>query len=448
MNLGRRMRELFAGAWAMAAAIALADISRADAAADGGDADAGPAGSAAAAHPGPAMEFSEAPAGAERWASACSFRHPFCVRPAPGTPAKFSAAALLAGERAWETITGALAATPPDGDLEGRWQVYLVESALAGGGARTMSSAREPRSLYDRASSFALVDRRTPPGCALDLALARAVARGSLWRAAPGTDPGSAEAATEALAQLATPCSVAQERDDALEFQSAPERAVVDPRSGSFDRGAAMFFDWLDHRFGTRPGGVLLGLWAVAPTKTPAGAWRWAGAPTEVDVLGASLASALWKDSTIDDVFAAFAAARASVEPAPRLTWRIPWPLEERHLSSGEPVSPTGSSYVAMDRAGAPRGATLRVEARWEDYERMRWIVLKLDGAGKVLDELRIPSTDRATGAAMTVENLDAVDHLVVIGVNLRSTEMPFDPDDGIWEPHGWVLSLASQGPR
>jgi hypothetical protein len=78
----------------------------------------------------------------------------------------------------------------------------------------------------------------------------------------------------------------------------------------------------------------------------------------------------------------------------------------------------------------------------------MRWIVLKIDAAGHVIDELTIPSTDRATGAAMTVENLDAVDRVVVVGVNLRSTEMPFDPDDGIWEPHGWVLSLASQGPR
>jgi len=352
----------------------------------------------------------------------------------------FSAAALLAGERAWATVTGALAAPAPEGDLDGKWQVYLVESALTGGGAATMSAAREARGLFDQASSFALVDRQTPPGCALDLALARAVVRGSLWRAAPGTDPGSAEASTEALAQLATPCSVGQEGDDAIAFQSAPERAVVDPRSGSFRRGAAMFFGWLDRRFGARPGGVLLGLWAVAPTTTPAGAWRWAGAPTDVDVL--------WKESTIDDVFAAFAAARASMEPAPRLTWSIPWPLEERHLASGDPVSPTGSSYVALDHAGAPRGAKLRVEATWEDYARMRWIVLKIDAAGHVIDELTIPSTDRATGAAMTVENLDAVDRVVLVGVNLGSTDMPFDPDDGIWEPHGWVLSLASQGPR
>jgi hypothetical protein len=193
---------------------------------------------------------------------------------------------------------------------------------------------------------------------------------------------------------------------------------------------------------------VILGLWAVAPTKTPATAWRWAGAPTDIDVLRVSLASTLWQGSTLDDVFAAFAAARASMDPAPRMTWSIPWPKDGRRLSSAEPVAPTGSSYVTVAHAEAPRGAKLRVEATWEDYGRMRWIVLKLDAAGKVLDELPIPSTERATEAAMTVENLDDADRIVVLGVNLGSTEMPFEPGDGTWEPHGWLLTLASQGSR
>jgi hypothetical protein len=187
---------------------------------------------------------------------------------------------------------------------------------------------------------------------------------------------------------------------------------------------------------------------ARCATKTPAAAWRWAGAPTDVDVLRVSLASVLWQGSTLDDVFAAFAAARASMDPAPRFTWRIPWPRDARRLASAEPVAPTGASYVTVDHAGAPRGAKLRVEATWEDYGRMRWIVLKLDAAGKVLDELPIPSAERATEAAMSVENLDDVDRIAVIGVNLGSTEMPFDPDDGTWEPHGWLLTLSSQGAR
>jgi len=403
---------------------------------------------AKAAVPGPPIDSSSPPGGSDAWPSACSFRYPLCVRPAPGTPGSVAAAALLAAERAWRVVTGALALPPPDGGLDGAWQVYLVDGAEARVRAPSLLDARDLRGHIDRASSFAAVDRRTPPGCALDVALARAVARGSLWRAAPATDAGSADAAVEAIAQLATPCSTGQERDDAIDFEAAPERTVVDARSPSFNRGAAMFFAWLDRRFGARPGAVLLGLWAVAPTMTPPDACRWAGTPTGFDVLRASLGSALWQGSTLDDVFAAFAAARASMDPAPSLTWNIAWPLQARRLASAEPVGPTGASYVLVDHASAPRGAKLRVEAAWEDYARMRWIVLKLDAAGKVLEELPIASADRATEAAKTIENLDDVSRVVVLGVNLGSTEMPFDPDDGVWEPHGWLLTLRSEDTR
>jgi hypothetical protein len=407
------------------------------------DIDAG----AARAHPGPLVEMAAPPAGAGAWPRACSFRDPLCVRATPGTPAATEAATLAAAERAWETVTGALAAPPPEPGLDGAWPVYLVEHATPGAGS-SAPRARDAHEAFDRVASFALVDRGTAPGCALDLALARAVARGSLWAAAPATDPGTSDASVEALARLATPCAAPEQRDDAAEFQASPERTVVDPRSPSFDRGAAMFFGWLDARFGTRPGGVLVGLWSLSPTTTPATAWRWAGAPTEIDILRVSLANALWQGSGIDDVFAAFAAARATMEPRPRLTWRIPWPAERRRLAQAEPVAPTGASYVAIDHAGAPRGANLHVEASWEDYGRMRWIVLKLDPNGKELDELPIPSTERATEAVMTVENLDGVDRVVMVGLGLGSTEDPFDPDDGVWEPHGWLLTVASEGAR
>jgi hypothetical protein len=426
---------------------------RADTLPIGADVDA--AAGAASAHPpgrrdvaaGPLIELAAPPQGSDAWPRACSFRDPLCVHAMPGTPAATEAATLAAAERAWETLTGALAAPPPEPGLDGPWPVYLVDHAAAGA-APSLARARDPRGAFDRVASFGLVDRDTAPGCALDLALARAVARASLWAAAPATDPGTSEASVEALARLASPCATTEQRDDDAEFQRSPERTVVDPRSPSFNRGAAMFFGWLDRRFGARPGAVLVGLWSLSPTTTPATAWRWAGAPTEIDVLRVSLASALWQGSGIDDAFAAFAAARATMDPRPRLTWRIPWPVERRRLAQAEPVGPTGASYVAIDHTGAPRGANLHLEASWEDYGRMRWIVLKLDANGKVVDELPIPSTERATQAVMTVENLDGVDRVVVIGLGLGSTETPFDPDDGVWEPHGWLLTVASEGAR
>ncbi|MGH7268861.1 MAG: hypothetical protein ACREJ3_00390, partial [Polyangiaceae bacterium] len=335
---------------------------------------------------------------------ACSRRRQICVHGAPGTDAAMMMATLAAADRAWDAVTVALAAPAPDGGADGRWHVFLVPDAAGlQGGVRSLalSSWAEPLSRFDRASSFALVDRATRPGCDLDFALSRAVAEGALWRAAPGTDDGSARAEAEALATLATPCANADHADGVRAFQAHPERALVDPSSLPFDRGASLFFGWLDARFGARPGALIVGLWALSPTKTPAGAWRWAGAPTGFDVLRTSLKGALWHDSTLDDVLVEFAAARAVMIPPPALAWRIPWPERARRLAAPVPVAPTGASYVVVDHAGAPKGAKLRLEAAWEDYARMRWIVLKVDASGKTLAELPITSASGATHASL-----------------------------------------------
>jgi hypothetical protein len=370
----------------------------------------------------------------------CSFRHPVCIDGAPGGASSL-ADVLAAADRAWEVLTETLGAPPPNGGIDGIWPVELADAVDGGGTA--LLAARDPLARFDRASSFAVIDRFAPPGCALDLALARAVARGSLWSAAPSTDEGSARAEAETLARLATPCSLGE--DDLREFQGRPERALVDPDSPSYDRGASLFFGWLDTTFGAEPGGLTVGLWALAPARTPADAWRWAGTPTGFDVLRVSLANALWTGSTIDDVFVRFASSRATMGPPVHAAWHIEWPARARRLASPTPVAPTGASYVLVDRQGAAPGSKLRVEAEWEDYGRMRWFVVKVDAAGRPIAELPIGSTDWATHAAMTIESLDGVDRIVVAGVDLASREHPFDPDQREWEPHGWLLTLAGE---
>jgi len=390
---------------------------------------------------GPVVEAGLPPAGAGAWQRACSLRHPVCVRSMPGTPAAFQLAALDSANRTWDAMTGALEMLPPDGDLDGAWQVYLVDGV--DGGGRAFLESRDPLAHFDRASSFALVDRSTLPGCSLDLALARALARGSLWRVAPAIDEGSALAHVETIARLATICPSGDE--DAVVFQLRPERAIVDPSSSAFDRGASMFFGWLDATFGASPGALVEGFWALSPTRTLPGAWRWAEAPTPFDVMRVSLRGSLWPGSTLDDVFARFAIDRASMDPPARIAWRLPWPARARRLASPEPVAPTGASLVRVDLAGAPPGAKLHVEAEWEDYCRMRWVVAKLDASGKLLAQIPIGSLDRGTQAAATVEKLEGVDHVLVAGVNLGSTEHAFNPDQGEWEPHGWLLTLGGE---
>jgi hypothetical protein len=400
----------------------------------------GLAGPALAAE-GPVMGFAFPPEGSASWVRACSLRHPICVHAAPRTPVTSITVALAAADRAWDVLTGALDLPPPDAELDGAWHVYLVEGV--DGGSTALLASRDPVARLDRASSFGLVDRAIPAGCGLDLALARAIARGSLWRAVPATDEGSARAEAQMLARLATPCLAGIDDDRA--FQEQPERAVVDPDSAAFGRGASMFFDWLDADFAARPGGLIAGLWALAPTRTTGDAWRWSGTPTGFDVLRVSLKDALSTGSTLDDVLARFAVHRALVTPPARVAWHVPWPTRARRFASPIPVAPTGASYVLVDLAGAPTAAKLRVEATWEDFGRMRWEVVKLDAKGNTMAEIPVTSLPLGTSASMTVEPLDGVDRVLVVGANVGSTEQPFNPAQGWWEPHGWLLTVEGE---
>ena len=399
-------------------------------------------GTAALVVMGPLLQLGSPPGG-PGWTEACSLRREVCVHAPAATPAASVLAAVGAAEDAWDAVTGPLGLPAPDGDADRRWHLYLVD----GEPSRTAEPlARDPVARFDRASSFGLVGRALG-GCSMRLAVARAVARGSLWRAAPATDEGSAVAESEMVARLATPCAAQEQNEDDAAFQDAPERAILSvqpPGPDAFNRGASLFYDWLDASFGARPGAIVEGLWALAPTKTPAGAARWAATPTGFDVLRVSLAGALGTHSDLDEVMLQFAIDRATTAPAPWLAWHVPWPAQARRFASPEPVAPTGASYVWIDHAGAPPGASLRLEARWEDYARMRWAVIKVDAAGHRMAIMPISTQRLATSASITVELLDGVDHLLVVGIDVGSTEHPFDPDQGWWEPHGWLLTVQA----
>ena len=75
----------------------------------------------------------------------------------------------------------------------------------------------------------------------------------------------------------------------------------------------------------------------------------------------------------------------------------------------------------------------------------MRWVVLKLDASGRERARVAVPTTERATEAQVTVVDLDGVDTALVVGVNAGEPTEPFDPDEGPWEPHGWMLTVAAE---
>jgi hypothetical protein len=390
---------------------------------------------------------------------ACSFRHPICVHAASiGSILP----ALDAAERAWDVTTGALDLPAPDRDVEtGAYDVYVVDDA-GPLGATTALGARDTRSRIDRASAYTLIDRRVVASpCLLDTWMVAAVARASLFRAAPATDEGSARAETAYLARLAVPCALGDLADVDV-FQAHPDRAIVDPSDARFDRGAQLFPWWLDSSYAAAPGALVRAMWSLAATSTPVGAARWSDEPDGFDVLRVSFKDALTTGSTIEDLYAEHGTTRALLGArddghelpearalgdaiVPRPDWVIDWPTTPRRLAPAVPIAPTGSSTILVRRAGAPPGSRLRLEATWEQHAAIRWVVVKLDAAMHEMGRVTVGAPPRATEAQGTVANLDGVDALLVVAVNVGDPFAPFDPDDEVWEPHGWLLTLASE---
>lgn len=417
---------------------------------------------------------------APRAVRACSSRRPVCVHADAASSAPTVLAAVASLEGAWDVLTGALRLPSPDLDpATGRYDVVL-EADVPGGWA-TRPVARDTRSAYDRARAESSLDLRSRPGCALDAAAFRALARASLFRTAPGATEGVARAQVAYLATLAVPCSAALGADAASAFQSQPDRAVTDVRLGVADAaatddgaraldpasrlyadGAALFWSRLDWAFGKNPGDVVRASWTLAATRTKPEALRWWNEPDAYDVLRVSFKGTLATGSTLADALLDAAVARAFLGDADdgvhqpetrslgeaarvRLDWDIPWPDKPRRLAPRAAVAPTGASYVVVRTEGAKPDARLRVEIEWEEHALFRWAVVKLDRSGHEVGRVLLPTTDRAVEAQVSVVGLAGVDRLLVVGTNVGDPAYPFDPDDEVWEPHGWLLSVAAE---
>ena len=429
--------------------------------------------------PGPPIRYAERPA-LTRDSRACSSRVPVCVHASSPRDGAAAMATLDAFERAWETLTGALAIPAPDVDpITLAYDVFLAEPSTEL--ASTELEARDVRSRVDRGRAFTKVDRRVRPGCVLDALAAAQVARASLFRTAPATEDGTARAQSTYLAQLAVPCAIGLSADAVQAFQSRPERAFCDSRAGDeaavaggppifqpspvnalFAAGASTFWARLDWAFGRVPGGIVSASWALHPTMTPLGAARWTNEPDTFDVLRMTFKGALSSNGTVNDLWLDFGVARAFLGSAddgfhlPELRtladaarvpadWDIPWPATPRRLGARAPVHPTGASYLVIRRAGARPGARLRAEIEWEEHALFRWAFVKVDASGRELGRVVIPTTERATHAQMTLVDLEGVDRVMLVGVNVGDPAYAFDPDDEVWEPHGWLVTVAEE---
>jgi hypothetical protein len=399
------------------------------------------------------------------WARVCSLRHPACVHaPRSVTPAR-TLETLAAVETAWDATTLGLALPPPDPDpATGAYDVYLVPGFPLE--ADTAEGARTSFGGFDRTSAFSVLAAELR-GCALALRAAEQMARAIALRVAPGTDPPTARAQASYVARLVVPCAFGD--PDGIELtQAAPERALVDPfpelperLAHRAQRGGSLFWWWLDATFGAEPGALVRGAWALAPTKSEAGASAWSGTPDAFDVLRTSFKGALRTGSTFDDLLLAFAVGRAFagarddgfhfVEAASLGTpasvdvhWSVPFPDKPRRLA-GPSTAPTGATYVAVRTATAPPGARLRVELEWEEHAKMRWSALKLGSDGRVLAQVLIGAQERAVEAQATIAELDGVATVLLVGAAAGEPREPFDPHAGRWEPHAFLVTLAPE---
>lgn len=427
--------------------------------------------------PGPYVDYASRPALANE-TRACSTRVPVCVHASGVASGRAVLDVLAASERGWETLRGALRLPEPDVDSDDlRYHVYLVEGASEPGVTRV--AARDVRSRMDRARAFTVLDAGVRAGCGLDALVTRELARAALFRVSPATAEGVARAQTTYLAQLVVPCAAGLAIDAAQAFQSRPERAVCDARVGeegtsaddpradsplarSFSEGASLFWSRIDWAFGRAPFAIVMASWALSPTMTDVGAKRWHDEPDAFDVLRVSFKNALSTGSTIHDLVLDAAVARAFVGSgddglhlverrtlgdAARITpdWDLAWPAKPKRVAPRAPVFPTGSSYLVIRREGAPAGARLRVEIAWEEHALFRWTLVKLDAKGRELGRVGIPARERATEAQMTLVDLDGVDRVLLVGTNVGDPSYRFDPDDEVWEPHGWLVTLAAE---
>src|SRR6185312_5481535 len=161
-------------------------------------------------------------------------------------------------------------------------------------------------------------------------------------------------------------------------FQAHPDRAIVDPSDARFDRGAQLFFWWLDASYGAQPGSMVRAMWSLSPTRTPLGAARWDDEPDGCDVLKMSFKDALTSGSTIEDLLAEFGASRALlgqrddgtelVEARPfgdeivtPSDWVVDWPSKPPRVGRADRpdrlvVRARAPRRRARRRAFAPRG--------------------------------------------------------------------------------------------
>lgn len=397
----------------------------------------------------------------------CSFRQPVCVHAGPRVAPLAVLGVLDDLERASGTLAGAVGAPRPlpDGKRGGTpaFDVYLVPARALGNAAvlaRTGRDAPAPASL-DRASSFGLLRDDLPPGCLRRNLVARTLASAVGWGIDAGDEPHAREANAAYLAELAAPCgsATAELIDD---FQAHPERGLIAPGGDGPDAAAVALPWFFDRALGQgAPGSVPIALAIIAGQRSPAGSTRWENEPDLFDALG-GVAAARTPPVTLGDLWIDFAVSRlfmgerddgvhfpessfAGTFGRVRFDWSVTYDSLPRRLSPERPIDPSGSSFVWIDLARAPKGARLAFRMEWEAPVPFRWALVRVRPDGSEASRVLVTPQQKATSADKNLDDLDGLAGVAVVAVNVGDLRLddPFDPDIAPYEPHSYVLTIA-----
>jgi hypothetical protein len=399
---------------------------------------------------------------------ACSFRLPLCVHALRATPADVVLGALADLEQASRRLTDGMGLPWPlaDGALGGGsgFDLYLVApSSLAGSWVTTARDQPAP-ATFDRASAFALLRADAPAGCIRRNLVARAWASAALWRLDAAEDPAVRESIAAYLAELAEPCG-AITTDLADDFQAHPERAL----SSSGDAGPASSMAWpwyLDLSLGTgSPGALPVALAGLGAQRTPPASLAWHNEPDSFDVLRGAL-KAKTPPLDLGDVLLDFGIARLFMGARSdglhfpesaftgsfgrvRFDWNLDFASLPRRVSPERPIDPTGATYAWIDLRSAPPGARLVVRMEWEAPVLFRWALVRVRPDGSEASRVLVAAQQRSTTAERNLDELEGLAGVAIVGVNTGDLRLddPFDPDIAPYEPHSYVLTVASGSP-
>jgi len=311
----------------------------------------------------------------------------------------------------------------PDGDLGGgpELDLYFTPTGLPTG---ARSDGLAPWTYLDRASTFAVLDPRTPRR-AIDACVVAAYAEALLL----SLDPAEALAWRRATAAWLTweltgffGCE-----DAVWQQQAEPHRSWI--RGGAAKgAGGAMLLAYLSSR---HDGGALdfvRAVWALSSQRT----WEGEGLRAEPDLWAAiETAVELSGDRLVDNVedlavlrwfvgrktpsHGVFAAIDGDAQvPAIRHVKTLP-----ARASARAPLQPFGSGYVLIDRP--PTETRLRAWLRGEYGVRWSFIAVLLDEPGNELGRIIAPTTRATPKAYLPIDVVPRTARVLLVVTNLSS---------------------------